>query len=116
MYVFVDEEKWFQKSEKWATRALKDILVSYNSYTIYKIYIKDQNKVIRVKNLWIFEDFKTKASINLLDYQNKPTFERILIADREKNSKEEKAISSQKIASSQLGQKVDNTENAKESS
>lgn len=58
------------------------------------MYIKEKNKVIRVKNLWIFEDFKTKASINLLDYQNKPTLEKILVADGEKNSKEEKTMSS----------------------
>ena len=39
------------KSEKWATQALKRILVGYDGHTIYRVHIREQNNVIRVKNL-----------------------------------------------------------------
>lgn len=36
---------------KWAQQALKRILVGFDEHTIYKVHIKDQNRVIWVKNL-----------------------------------------------------------------
>ena len=77
--------------------------MGYDGHTIHRVYIKDQNKVIRVEYLQIFEDFETKPSIDLPDYQEKSTFERFLLADREKDSEEEETMPNQKAASSQLG-------------
>lgn len=37
--------------EKWAPKVLKNTLVDYDGHNIHRIYIKNQNKVIRVKNL-----------------------------------------------------------------
>ncbi len=75
MYVLLHEEKRSMKSEKCAPRGLKGVLVGYNGHTIYRVHIKDQKKVIQVKCLRIFEDYKTKASSELPDYnEDKPTF------------------------------------------
>lgn len=117
VYVFLHEEEQSQKSEKWALKTLKSTLVGYNGRTIHRIYIKNQNKIIWVKDLWIFEDFEIKLSTNYLpNYQNKPIFEGFLLADGKKDSKTEKTMSEQKVASSQLSQKVDHAENVKKSS
>lgn len=51
IYIFLYEEEQTKKSEKWASQALREILIDFNRYIIYKIYIKDQNKLIQVKNL-----------------------------------------------------------------
>lgn len=101
-------------SEKQASRALKRTLVGYNDYTIYRVYIKDQNKDIRVKDLQIFEDFETKLSTDLSDYQDKLIVKGFFLANKEKDFEKEEAIPNQKVVSSQLGQKVDNTNNTKE--
>lgn len=57
-------------SEKWVPQAWKRIVVGYNRPTIYRFYIKKQQKVIRVKNLQIFKDYKVKKSIELLNYSD----------------------------------------------
>ena len=114
VYVFLHKEERSRKSEKWAPRALKGTLVGYDSHTIHRIHIKDQNKVIRVKDLRIFEDFETKHFTNLPDYEDKPTFEGFLLADGEKDSDDGTTVSrpkGQKVASSQLGRKVDHAKN-----
>lgn len=60
----------------WASQAPKRTLVGYNGYTIYKVHIKEQNKVIWVKNLCFFKDYKIKESTKLPDYfKNLPTFQ-----------------------------------------
>lgn len=46
VYVLLHEEERSTKSEKWAPRALKGVLVGYDGHTIYRVHIKDQNKVI----------------------------------------------------------------------
>ncbi len=75
VYVFLYKEERTLKSEKWAPRALKRMLVGYNGHTIYRVYLKDQRKVIRVKDLRIFEDYATKSSTKLPDYsESNPTF------------------------------------------
>lgn len=56
------------KSEKWALRALKKTLVGYDGYTIYRIHLKDQKKVIQIKNLYIFKDYESKFFTKLPDY------------------------------------------------
>lgn len=78
---------------------MKKILIRYDGYIIHKIYIyQNQNKVIQVKNFHIFKNFKNKFSTNILNYKNKPIFERFLLAN-EKNSKNFSPIT-QKISSS----------------
>lgn len=115
VYVFLHKEEQSRKSEKQASRALKETLVGYNSYTIYRVYIKDQNKVIQVKDLKIFKDFETKLFTNFPDYKNKPTFKEFLLLDGKEDSNDRTTISrpkGQKFASSQLSQKVDHAKNA----
>lgn len=52
------------------------MLIGYDNYIIYRIYIKDQKKAIRVKDLYIFEDYKIKTVIKLFDYNdNRPNFQ-----------------------------------------
>lgn len=65
------------------------MLVSYNGHTIYQVYVKNQNqkKVIKVKNLYIFEDYKTKTSTELSDYNdNKPIFQCFFSKDNNEES------------------------------
>lgn len=98
-----------------ASRALKKTLVNYDGYTIYRIHIQDQNKVIRVKDLRIFEDFEIKPFTNLPNYEDKPIFKGFFLANREKDSNDGTTISKpkrQKVASFQLGGKVNHAENA----
>ncbi len=84
VYVFLYEEEQTLKSEKWALRALKGTLVGYNGHIIYRVYLKDQKKVIRVKDLRIFEDYATKSSTGLPDYsESNPTFQGFLLADND---------------------------------
>lgn len=72
------------KSEKQAPRALKRVLVGYNGHTIYQIYLKDQKKVIMIKNLHIFEDHRMNVSTELLNYDNKLTFQEFSSEDNDK--------------------------------
>lgn len=81
-----------------APQVLKKTLVGYNGHTIYRVYIKDQNKVIRVKDLQIFEDFKIKSSTNLTNYENKPTFERFFLTNGEDSG--DYSLTGQKLISS----------------
>ena len=75
MYVLLHEEERSIKSEKWVPRVLKRILVGYNRHTTYKVHIIEQENVIQVKNLRIFENHKAKKSTKLPDYSdNMPTF------------------------------------------
>lgn len=46
VYVLIHKEERSMKSEKWAPRVLKGILVGFDRHTIYRVHIKDQNKVI----------------------------------------------------------------------
>lgn len=64
--------------EKWVLNGLKRVLKKYDSQKIYRVYIKKQKKVIQIKNLCIFDNYKIKAIIKLLDYDNStPTFQEI---------------------------------------
>lgn len=64
------------------------MLIGYNSHTIYQIYIKNQRKVIKVKDFCIFEDYKTKRSTKFSDNNNKPTFHGFFFEDNNKRSEE----------------------------
>lgn len=74
----------------WAPRAPKGTLVGYNSYTIYQVHIKEQNKAIRVKDLQIFKDYKSKSASNLPDYyaNGMPMLQRFILDDNNDNKKE----------------------------
>lgn len=89
------------KWEKWAPRALKGILVGYDGYTIYRIYLKDQRKVIWIKNFQIFQDYKNKFSTKLPDYSKDTlTFQGFLLADNDNKQLEAN------LYSTHIGQKV----------
>ena len=84
VYAFLLEEEQTLKSEKWASRALKRTLVGYDGHTIYRVHLKRQKKVIRVKDLRIFEDYESKPSTDLPDYsEGTPTFQGFLLADND---------------------------------
>lgn len=69
-------------------KALKSTLVGYDNYTIYWVHIKEQNKVIQVKNLWIFKDYKSKSATKLPDYNDGTlTFQKFML-DNNNNDKE----------------------------
>lgn len=51
VYVFFYKEEYILKSAKWDVRALKRKLVEFDRHTIYRVHTKDQNKVIRGKDL-----------------------------------------------------------------
>ncbi len=84
VYVFLHEEKRTLKSEKWEPRALRGTLVGYDGNTIYKVHLQEQNKIIRIKDLCIIKDYKTKAKTRLLAYQNTPTFQGFRANDNDK--------------------------------
>lgn len=46
VYILLHEEERLIKSEKWGPQALKGILVGYNEHTIYRVHIREQQKVI----------------------------------------------------------------------
>ena len=89
IYVLLYKKKRSIKSEKWASQVLRGTLVGFDGHTIYKVYIKDQNRVIRIKNLRIFEDYKSKGSTKLPDYfESLSTFQRFFHTDNEDEEQE----------------------------
>lgn len=70
VYVFLQEEEQMLKSKKWAPRALKETLVAYNGHTIYQVYLKNQKKIIRVKDLCVLKTMLQKALSNSLIIAN----------------------------------------------
>lgn len=46
IYIFPHKEKQSLKSAKWKVKVVKSKLVGFDNHTIYKVYIKDKNKVI----------------------------------------------------------------------
>ena len=51
VYVLLHEEERDLKFEKWNPRVLPGTLVGYDGHTIYRVHIREQNKVIRIKDL-----------------------------------------------------------------
>lgn len=89
VYVLLHEEKRLMKSKKWAPRALRGTLVGFDGHTIYRIHIKDQNRVIRVKDLRIFEDYEAKWSTELPNYsESLSTFQGFLYTDNDDEEQE----------------------------
>lgn len=75
------------------SRALKETLVGYDSHTIYPVYLKDQKKVIQVKDLHIFEDYTIKNTTGLHDYSiGNPIFQDFLLIDNDNNKDEKRCI------------------------
>ena len=108
VYVLLHEEERLMKSEKWAPQALKRTLVGFDGCTIYRVYIKNQNKVIRVKDLQIFEDYGTKKSTELPDYsESLSTFQCFFYTDEEEE---------RKLPVPQAGRKVKNAREKEQSS
>lgn len=63
---------------------MKGTLVGYDGHTIYRVHLKDQKKVIRVKYLRIFEDYGSKSSTELPDYsEGTPTFQGFFFVDND---------------------------------
>lgn len=62
-------------------RALKRNLVGFHNHNIYKVHIKKQNKVIKLKGLQIFEDITAKIYTFLSDFGKKPMFGGVQISD-----------------------------------
>lgn len=85
VYVFLQEEERTLKSAKWDARALKGKLVGFDGHTIYRVHIEEQGKVIRVKDLRIYEDTSAKQHSTLPDFDGKPTFDGIQQTDEEEH-------------------------------
>lgn len=84
VYVLLHKEERLMKSEKWAPRALRGTPVGYDGHTIYRVHMQNQEKVIQVKDLQIFEDYETKKSTKLPDYlQGLPTFQGFPLKDND---------------------------------
>lgn len=46
VYIFIHKEKQNLKLEKFEVQVLKNILIKYNKYIIYKVFILKQDKII----------------------------------------------------------------------
>lgn len=67
----------------------KKLIEFDNHTTIYRVHIQEQNKMIKVKNLQIFENTITKTHSSLLNFDKKLTFNKVHLLD----SKEDLPIS-----------------------
>lgn len=74
VYVFLHKEERELKAEKWKPRALQGKLVGFDGHTIYRVHIEEQEKVIRIKDLRIYEDNVPKETTDLPTYKEAPTF------------------------------------------
>lgn len=77
---------------------MKKKLVGFDGPTIYRVYIKEKNNIIRVKDLQIFENTATKTYSALPDFNGKPIFDKIQLSDTKKDlSSPKSAIFKDKI-------------------
>lgn len=64
-------------------------MVGYDGHIIYWVHITEQNKIIKVKNLRIFENHKSKNATDLPDNDNSiPTFQEFILDDNDDDKKE----------------------------
>ena len=80
VYVLIHEEERKgdkSKSAKFAPQAQKGLLVGYDGHTIYRVFLEQDNKIIRVKDLRIHEDAISKAATTV------PTYEAIMADEQE---------------------------------
>lgn len=68
VYVFIHEEERKAKSAKWEPRGKKGMLIGYDGHTIYRVYLSDEEKVIRIKDLKIVENADRKADSQVASY------------------------------------------------
>lgn len=61
----------------WDVTAVRRKLVGFNNHTIYRVHIKEQNKIIRIKDQQIFEDLIVNIYFSLSDFKQKPKFDRV---------------------------------------
>ena len=83
VYVLIHEQERERKSENFVPRALKGQLVGFDGHTIYPVHIEMQKRVIRVKDLQIFEDTITKPHTILPSYDGEPSFQGFLVEDND---------------------------------
>lgn len=79
VYVLIHKEERQgdkSKSAKFTPRAQKGKLVGYDGHTIYRVFLEDSNKIVRVKDLRIHEDVIPKQNTNL------PTYEAIMTEEQ----------------------------------
>lgn len=81
IYFLIHEEERELKSEKFVPRAMKGTLVGFDGHTIYRVHIEEQSRVIRAKDLRIFEDTEIKKDTILPHYEKEPTFQGFLLDD-----------------------------------
>lgn len=75
LYVLIHKNKQDLKRKKFTPKVSKSQLVDFDSHTIFCMHIKNQNRVIRIKDFCIFEDTKINENIGLPNYKNgKPSF------------------------------------------
>ncbi len=98
VYVLLHEEKRSLKSAKWEAYALRGKLVGFDGHTIYRVHIKDQNKVIQVKDLRIYEDITSKATTFLPDFEGRPTFDGVQVPEEQSPSDKNNASEEEKNA------------------
>ena len=91
VYVFLHKKKQSLKSAKWKTHTFRGKLVRFNDYIIYWVHIKDQNKVIWVKDQQIYKKINSKATTALPNFESILTFNIIQILDKDIPSKENSA-------------------------
>lgn len=78
---------------------MKTKLVRFDKYIIYRVHIKDHNKVIRVKDLQILKDTLTKAFLASPDFDGKPKYDTTQIPDKQGPSDKSSASKNQKTKS-----------------
>ncbi len=103
--VFFHKEKRSLKSAKWEAHALRGKLVRFDGHTIYRVYIEDQNKVIRVKDLRIYKDITSMATTSLPDIEGRPMFDGVQVPDEQSPSDESNASEEEKNASKKPSKK-----------
>lgn len=99
VYILFYKEKCILKSAMWDTKALKKKLVEYNENTIYRVYIEDHNKIIRIKDLWIFKDTLTKTFSILPNFDRKSMFDTTQIPDEQNSSNKNSSSENKKTKS-----------------
>lgn len=87
VYVFLYKEEYELKTEKWKLWALQKKLVGFDKHIIYRIYIKKQEKVIRIKDFQIYKDNVPKKTTDLSTYKEALIFQGFLIKDDDNNDK-----------------------------
>jgi hypothetical protein len=81
VYVFIHEDERSSKSAKFEARAQKGMLVGYDGHTIYRVYLENPERIIRVKDLRVVEDTVAKPSTLL------PTWNALIVPAEDKGGK-----------------------------